>query len=58
MGKLDLGDDLLDVDELDLDEELPEVHPGVIAKNARRRLEDRLEDLQLQKQMNDYDFDV
>lgn len=37
---------------------LKSLHPGVIQKNARRRLEDRLEDFRLKHQMNDYDFKI
>ena len=60
----DLLDKLEDVDsqtvvDIDMDLQLGDVHPQIIANNptnksTRRLLEDRLEDLRLQRQITDY----
>jgi len=62
----DLLDKLEDLDpqtiiNIDMDFQLGDVHPDIlkkntIPKNTRRRLEDRLEDLRLQRQITDYSF--
>lgn len=47
---VDLGDDIFD------DEE--EVKPPRQNRDARRRLEDKLEELRLRRELRDYDFDL
>lgn len=71
MGRLDVrttdlivDDEVNELDELEpvdhFDEALTlrSLHPGVIRKSTRRRLEDRIDDIRLQHQINDYDFDI
>lgn len=69
---LDADDDILDaledvdsplIIDIDMDAQPGDVHPGILsinksAKNTRRRLEDRLEDLRLQRQITDYSFNL
>jgi len=47
-----------DEDDESVKKALKSLHPGVLQKNSRRRLEDRLEDFRLQHQINDYDFKI
>jgi len=65
MGRLDKGivtnDGMVDIDEDGLavdDEFMADIHPEVVAKSARRRLEDLIEDRSLQRQLGDYNFDI
>ena len=49
--------------DIDMDAQLGDVHPDIlsrnpISKNTRRRLEDKLEDLRLQRQITDYGFNL
>jgi len=69
---LDADDDILDgleevdsslVIDINMDIQLGDVHPDILSKNqscktTRRRLEDRLEDLRLQRQITDYNFNL
>ena len=69
---LDTDDDILDgledldsplIVNIDMDAQLGDVHPDILSnnqthKNTRRRLEDRLEDLRLQRQITDYSFNL
>ena len=47
--------------DIDMDAQLGDVHPDIleknrVPKNTRRRLEDKIEDLRLKRQITDYDF--
>lgn len=67
---VDTDDNILDMLEdvdsplivdIDMDTQLGDVHPDILSKNqttknTRRRLEDKLEDLRLQRQITDYSF--
>jgi len=62
----DILDSLEDMDptlivDIDMDAQLGDVHPNILAKNripknTRRRLEDKIEDLKLERQITDYGF--
>ena len=65
MGRLDkdietdVSLDDMDDDDLLLDDDfLDGIHPDVIRKSTRRRLEDMLEDRWLEQQLGDYNFDI
>jgi hypothetical protein len=53
-----VGGDLDELDELELAGDDTELYPGMMAKNSRRKLEDRIDDLRLQHQLRDYDFKI
>jgi hypothetical protein len=69
---LDADDDILDVLEdidtpliidIDMDAQLGDVRPDIRSRNksckdTRRRLEDKLEDLRLKRQITDYNFNL
>lgn len=46
----ELGDDIFDEEE--------SVKSAKYGVDARRRLEDKLEDIRLQRELKDYDFDI
>lgn len=64
----DILDGLEDIDSvlivnIDMDAQLGDVHPDILSKNqvpknTRRRLEDKLEDLMLRRQITDYSFNL
>lgn len=64
----DILDSLEDMDstiivDIDMDAQLGDVHPDIllknqVPKNTRRRLEDKIEDLRLQRQITDYGFNL
>lgn len=64
----DILDSLEDMDsslilDIDVDAQPGDIHPGVLSKNhtpknTRRRLEDKIEDLRLQRQITDYGFNL
>lgn len=54
-------DSTLEVEEASTTEERFEddgVKPAKVDTDARRRLEDKLEELRLQKELREYDFDI
>ena len=53
----DLLDDDFDDDTSDFDDEVESAAPAV-SIDARRRIEDRLEELRLKRLMDDYSFDL
>jgi hypothetical protein len=69
---LDTDDNILDgledidpalIIDIDMDAQLGDVDPEILAKhssykNTRRQLEDRLEDMKLQRQITDYNFNL
>ena len=57
MGRLDIDAGLINVDNFEVEEEI-DFHPDIIEKNTRRLLEDRLEDIQLEKTIREFYFDV
>lgn len=59
------GEDALEDDDLDVEEgdagretETAEVVVKIVNSEARRRLEDRLEERRLQKLIGDYEYDI
>lgn len=58
MGKLDIESTITDEDEFDTEADDEPVAGKLLAsqKDARRRLEDRLDELRLNRQLREYDF--
>ena len=58
MGKAALDDDYEGEEDLELEEVLERLPAELIDKSTRRRLEDRLEELQLRRELNEYEFEL
>ena len=59
MGKLDIDNGISEQDDFDNDQDVEQITSGrvpVISKDARRRLEDRLDDARLNRQLREYDY--
>jgi len=69
---VEADDDILDsledinspfIEDIDMDAQLGDVHPDILVKNqapknTRRRLEDKLEEMRLRRQITDYGFNL
>lgn len=58
MGKQDIDNTLNEDDEFESDQDVEDVvkSAGVIQKDTRRRLEDRLDEVRLNRILREYDF--
>lgn len=59
MGKIDIDSPLTDIDEFESEqdvEQLPEKLVNGISKDIRRRLEDKLAEARLSRELREYDF--
>jgi len=58
MGKLDVETAEVETDDFEGDQELEQLAGKMasISKDMRRRLEDRLDDVRLNKQLREYDY--
>ena len=58
MGKLDMESSVAEIDDFESDQEVEQLNEKIttISKDMRRRLEDRLEEARLSRQLREYDF--
>ncbi len=58
MGKLDIDNSIVDADEFETDQDVDPLAEKAITinKDMRRRLEDRMEEVRLKRELREYDF--
>lgn len=58
MGKLDMDNGVAEIDDFESDQEVEQLSEKIttISKDMRRRLEDRLDEARLSRQLREYDF--